>query len=174
MKRFFCYGSLFCALIILFFIIMLYLNKTPVVYGKCSDDAIIVDITELLESPELYDGELVRVEGVCSIGFESNALYVSKKDYKNKNKDYFNALWLDLDHIPDETVYKDFKKDYVGKNVILEGVFNSKKHGHFGMYPATIENVTFMTCCDKDKGDTRKRFCCLVESASHLGTYIFW
>lgn len=108
-------------------------------YGKVSQDAIEVSLINLIATPEQYDGKLVRVIGVGNVKFESNGLYLSRDDYKKAITK--NAVWLALDEELLETTYEKLKKSN-GKYVLVEGIFNSKKKGHFGRYSGTIDTIT--------------------------------
>lgn len=128
-------------IIIIFAFSILKKNSFPDDYGKASEYAEEIQLTKVLETPEEYDGKLIRVRGICHIAFEGNCIYVSKKDYKSSNSE--NAVWLDLNHISDEIVYKELEK-FTGKEVVIEGVFNGKEHGHFNLYSSELENVNFI------------------------------
>ena len=116
-------------------------NSFPNDYGKSSEYAEESKLTEVLETPEKYDGKLIRVTGICHIAFEGNCIYVSKKDYKRSN--WENAVWLDLNHISDEIVYTELER-FTGKEVVIEGIFNGKEHGHFSVYSGELEDVSFI------------------------------
>jgi len=108
-------------------------------YGKVSQDAIEVSLINLIATPEQYDGKLVRVTGVAKVEFENSGLYLSRDDYKNAITK--NAVCLTLDEKLLGTTYENLKKSN-GKYVLVEGIFNSKKKGHFDRYSGTIDNIT--------------------------------
>lgn len=115
-------------------------------YGNANQDAIYVSILNLIATPEKYDGKLVRVMGVGNIKFEGNAIYLSKGDYKNSITK--NALWVDPDYKSLQTTESELEK-MNGKYVLIEGIFNSGKKGHFSLFSGTIEKVSRYQSWDK-------------------------
>ena len=103
----------------------------------CSSTALTVD--ELLANKEIHQNQNVRVSGVFHIEFEGNELRGEK-----------NKLWLSLYKGPpwtkesiesDEERIKKLKELYQDKEVVLEGVFTYGKKGHFGLWPAEIDDI---------------------------------
>jgi glyoxylate utilization-related uncharacterized protein len=77
-----------------------------------------VSMVALLGSPKQYDGKLIRVIGVLSIKFESNALYLHEEDY-----DYGitkNSFFIRLTE-EQEKKFRVLDK----KHVIVEGKFSA-------------------------------------------------
>lgn len=141
--KWFCISTfIFFALIILLVLTMKFdkFGSTVVVaYGTVSKETVEVSLINLIATPEKYDGKLVRVVGVGNINFESNGLYLSKEDYKKCVTK--NAVWLDIDEGKLSTTYANLKQSN-GKYILIEGVFDSKKMGHFDRYSGTVENIT--------------------------------
>lgn len=52
-----------------------------------------VSLVQLLANPEKFDGQVVRFHGVSNIGFEGDAVYLSKEHWKHTVTSC--ALWLD-------------------------------------------------------------------------------
>jgi hypothetical protein len=114
-------------------------NNMVYAYGNIAQDAIEVSIINLIATPEIYDGKLVRVIGIGKVKFESNGLYLSKEDYKKAVTK--NALWIDVDEERLGITYENLQKSN-GKHVLIEGIFNSRGKGHFDRYSGAIEKIT--------------------------------
>ena len=92
-----------------------------------------ISIIELIANSEKYHGKFVRVSGYVTLEFEGTAIYLSKDDAdKHQNK---NGLWLTLSNFPEH-------KDLDGKLCLIEGIFNSKHKGHFGLWSGSIGKIT--------------------------------
>ncbi len=92
-----------------------------------------ISIIELISNPEKHHGKFIRILGYVELEFEGTAIYLSKEGAnKNLNK---NGLWLTLSYFPD---YKDLD----GKLCLIEGIFNSKHKGHFGLWSGSVEDIT--------------------------------
>ena len=114
-------------------------DNTLPAYGNVSKSATEVSLINLIATPEKYDGKSVRVVGVGNINFESNGLYLSEEDYKKCVTK--NAVWLDIDEKKLSAAYADLKQ-LNGNHILIEGVFNCGKTGHFGRYSGAVENIT--------------------------------
>ncbi|MEM1141382.1 MAG: hypothetical protein AAGI88_02250 [Pseudomonadota bacterium] len=93
----------------------------------------LVSLLSLIQTPDIYDGQLVRVVALASVEFEKVALWGAQEYLDNFIPK--NAVWLSLD---------DFKT-YLplnGRTVIVEGTFTSHSNGHLGLFTGTIESVT--------------------------------
>jgi hypothetical protein len=89
-----------------------------------------VSIVQLLASSERFQGKRIEVQGVIQLGNEERALYLSRDDPTYMN--VANGLWLDT------TKPIDAK----GAVVIVEGVFNAEGHGHLGLWPGEIRDIS--------------------------------
>ena len=96
-----------------------------------------VSIIQLIATPEKYDGMLVRVTGVGNLEFEGNAIYLNKEDLAYRTH---NAVWLDFQS--NTTVSYEEAKDFNGKYVIVEGVFDKNNTGHMGDFHGAITDIT--------------------------------
>lgn len=94
-----------------------------------------VTMTQLLATPERYDGKLVRVQGVGNLEFEGDALYLSEQDWKYCTD---AAVWISLG---DDISYEEAQK-YNGKYVLVEGVFDQADKGHMGLFHGAIRDVS--------------------------------
>jgi len=94
-----------------------------------------VSMVALLGSPKQYDGKLIRVIGVLSIKFESNALYLHEEDY-----DYGitkNSFFIRLTE-EQEKKFRVLDK----KHVIVEGKFSANGPEAGEMTSGAIVNIS--------------------------------
>ncbi len=105
------------------------------------EEIAFISLIALIQHPEKYHGKKVRVVAYCSMEFEGKALWVAKDDLEKAITK--NAVWLDVKL--DEKTKKLDKKV-----VIVEGVYDSKRNGHLGMYSGMIGNVTRVELWEKD------------------------
>ena len=101
-----------------------------------------VTMIQLIASPEKYDGELVRVKGVSSFGFEESAIYLNKEDFK-----YYihNSIWIELG---ERAISYEEAFQYNGEYVIIEGIFDKDDCGHLGMHQGSIKNINRLELWD--------------------------
>lgn len=92
-----------------------------------------VSMMELVARPEDYYGKLVRVIGVGRLEFESDALYLSRDDWKFSTSNVFS-----IDLGPRALPYKEAKA-YNGKYVIVEGFFEKSQDW---MYRGAIRDIS--------------------------------
>jgi hypothetical protein len=110
-------------------------------YGKVQEYGKIqhISLINLIATPEKFHGKLVRVQGVANFEFEGNALFLHKEDFKIGTK---NAVWLS----PDATTLKidetTLAKDFNGKYVVVEGIFDMNDHGHMDLFSGSISPVS--------------------------------
>ena len=95
-----------------------------------------VSMVQLLSTPEKYDGNLVRVIGVGNLEFEGNYLSLSKEDHKYGAG---NSVWIELG---EKAISYDEAKEYYGKYVFVEGLFDKDDRGHFDMFCGSIKNIS--------------------------------
>ncbi len=93
-----------------------------------------VSLIQLIATPERYDGQRVRVIGLVSYRFESQALYPSKEDYRLVNQ--ASAIWLAVD--PDDRLRDERARRLHGKYAEVVGVFDASHRGHMSLYSGTI------------------------------------
>ncbi|RLA42043.1 MAG: hypothetical protein DRR42_24000 [Gammaproteobacteria bacterium] len=96
-------------------------------------ELIVVSLKTLISFPDEYHEKSISVHGFLSLKFEGHSLWSSEPDYDKRNPK--NSVWIDIS-ISEANLIFD------GECVELEGVFNSKRKGHFGLYSGTIENIT--------------------------------
>lgn len=98
--------------------------------------ATFVTMVQLLATPEKYDGKLVRVIGVGNLEFEGNFLSLSKEDYVYGAS---NSIWIELG---ERAIPYDEAKEYNGKYVIVEGIFDQYDRGHMSLFSGSIKNIS--------------------------------
>jgi hypothetical protein len=108
-------------------------------YGAATPDAIDVSLVELIANGTRFDGKIVRVDGVIHLEFEASALYLSKEHWRHRVTK--NSIWITPDYARLRASSKELAK-FNGRYAVVEGRFNSKNGGHFGMFSGAIENVT--------------------------------
>lgn len=118
---------------VVFFGIKSYNNKG--MSGSDNQNAKNVTMLQLITTPEKYDGELVRVIGVSSYGFEECSISLSKEDYKYSTG---NSIWIELGE--NKGFFEEFTQ-YDGEYVLVEGVFDKDDCGHLGAYCGSIKNI---------------------------------
>jgi hypothetical protein len=92
--------------------------------------ALRVSMVQLLASPERFDGKRIQVQGVFQLGNEERALYLSRDDAAYLN--FSNGLWLNtIKGVDTNSTY-----------VTVEGTFNVNGHGHLGLWPGEIREVS--------------------------------
>jgi len=124
-------------------VILLSSCSAPVAFNNDSgsnavnQNALDVSIINLIATPEKFHGKIVRVIGVGNLEFEGNAIYLSRDDYEQNISG--NSLWIELGG--GATPYNEAKV-FNGKYVIVEGTFDKKAKGHFGIWPGGIKDIT--------------------------------
>lgn len=93
-----------------------------------------VSLIELIANPEKYDGKLISVKGYVHLEFESNAIYLHREDYEHGLSR--NSLWLSVN----DEVFEQ-KEKYSDKYALVEGTFNARSKGHFGMHSGSVESI---------------------------------
>lgn len=95
----------------------------------------VVSLVQLVADPESFRGQLVRVKGFGVIEFEYMALMLSEDD---ANYGVLrNGIWLGLNQ---EQVRQ--YREYTGRWLLVEGVFNPDNTGHFGGWSGALEEIT--------------------------------
>jgi hypothetical protein len=89
-----------------------------------------VSIIQLIATPEKFHGQTVELTGHCHFAFEGNAIYLHSEDLSNGNRK--NALWLEL---------PSREPGFSGGLCIVEGRFNSTRHGH-SLYSGAIDTIS--------------------------------
>jgi hypothetical protein len=98
-----------------------------------------VSILQLIATPEKYDGRSVRVTAFLHLEFEGNALYLHREDFENAI--LANSVAI---HLTDVQIraFKNLQNGYV----IVEGRVNAKEHGHLGIWPGSLHQISRLSC----------------------------
>lgn len=110
-------------------------------YGKVQEYEKIqhVSLINLIATPEKYHGKWIRVQGVANFEFEGNALFLHREDFKIGTK---NAVWLSPSTSALKVDEATLAKDFNGKYVVVEGIFDMNNHGHMDLFSGSINNVS--------------------------------
>jgi putative aminopeptidase FrvX len=108
--------------------------------GDVNPKAIDTSIIRLLSNGSEYDGKLVRVQGVIRVEHEGMALYLTKEHADRSMTAYSVALSFTREQ------GEQLKKLGIrtGRYVQVEGIFENRAGGHFGINPCTIRDVTLV------------------------------
>jgi hypothetical protein len=123
MKRFVCLFAL---------VVLVAASPSVASEAEGADQVARVSILELIATPRVWDGRLVRVQGFCHIEFEETALYLHREDSDFRNS--LNAVWLDIHH----GKYGEFNE----RPVIVEGRFTLGTDDHVGNWRGIIRDVS--------------------------------
>jgi hypothetical protein len=96
-------------------------------------DSSFVSLITILQNPDRFDGQKVKVIGFASLTFEGKALYVSEEAYRAALTK--NGVWL-------STELDEAKRKLHEKFVLVEGTFDAKSLGHLKMFSGTIREIT--------------------------------
>ena len=98
------------------------------------DSATPTSLLQVLADPQRWHGKHVRVAGFFNFEFEHDALYLTSEDSRNH---LFNGLWI---NVPELLMGSDRRDPWRGYAVV-EGIVNAQRHGHLGLWPASIDSV---------------------------------
>ena len=93
-----------------------------------------VPLVRLVANPERYDGKRVHTFGFVRLEFEGDSVYPYEAD--DRHRMAMNGLWLDVELEPREA--KKVNRMYC----LIEGTFDAKNQGHFGMWSGELTMVT--------------------------------
>ena len=113
----------------------------------------IVSMIELIANPEKYDGKNVSVKGIVNIGYESDAVFLTKEDlcyFNMENCIEFSPYSLEF---PMEegsvTEYYEAMGDITGTMVEMQGVFKAKEIDSDGFGArGYLQNITCIYCLE--------------------------
>lgn len=103
-----------------------------------------VSMVQLIANPEQYDGKPIRLIAFLNLEFEGNALYLHREDFEKSILS--NAVWISLDDQQMRTSRR-LSRGYV----LVEGIFDAKDRGHFGMFSGSIQRVTRLQSWERKK-----------------------
>lgn len=116
----------------------LFMLISAILIGPLHGQAPTASLIELIATPQKFDGKIVRFHGVLNIGFESNAMYLSKDHWENTVTSC--GIWL---HIPPELAAE--RKWGNGKYFLIEGTFDASDRGHMGLWMGALSKITLLT-----------------------------
>jgi hypothetical protein len=101
--------------------------------GNAMSEIEFISLIRLIQVPEKYHGQKVRVVGYGAVEFEHKALYVSSEDVRNAMTK--NGLWLDLP-------INETTKKLSGRYLLVEATFDKDNLGHLKMFSGCLAAVT--------------------------------
>ena len=93
-----------------------------------------ISLIKLLANPELYNQQVVRVQGFLELEFEGTALYLHREDWEQMLTR--NALWLDV-----RAEIWERKFELTERYVQVRGVFQSDFRGHMDLFGGAITQI---------------------------------
>lgn len=97
------------------------------------DQIEFVSLLALIQTPEIFHGQMVRVIGLCTLQFEGSAMWMSSEALQQAITK--NAIWLSLPQDP-------ALRQHDGSVMLVEGVFSAENQGHLGLFSGAIEDIT--------------------------------
>ena len=94
-----------------------------------------VSVIQLIATPELFDGQEVRVIGFLRLEFEGEAVYLHREDFENSVAQ--NSVAIELSE-SQEHAWRKLNNHYV----IIEGRFSSVAKGHLGARAGSLQHIT--------------------------------
>ena len=94
-----------------------------------------VSMVQLIANPQQFDGKPIRLIAYLNLEFEGDALYLHREDFDKAIAS--NAVWISI-----EDRQASSAKKLSGGYVLVEGTFNAKYRGHFGMFSGSVQRVT--------------------------------
>lgn len=107
-----------------------------------------VSVSDILKNPDAYAGKSVRLHGFLILEFEGNGLWQDEKAFRGEL--YEQSLWIDSSGLSEAQ-----KEAVTGRLAYLSGTFNPANHGHLGMRPGAVEQVTAIERDPSDTGPAR-------------------
>lgn len=93
-----------------------------------------ISAIRLIATPELFDGQEVRVIGFLHLELEGDAVYVHRQDFENSIDQ--NSVAIELSESQERT-WSKLNNHYV----IIEGRFSSTAKGHLGARSGSLQDV---------------------------------
>lgn len=95
-------------------------------------------LIKLIAAPQEFDGKVVRFHAVLNLGFENNAVYLTKEHRENTVTSF--GIWLNIS--PELAAERKWGS---GKYFLVEGTFDSSDKGHMGLWMGALSNITLLT-----------------------------
>ncbi len=94
-----------------------------------------VPLIRLVVVPEKCHGARIRTIGFVRFEFEGDVIYPHREDYDHALVG--NGIWIEV-----TGKLRSRHKELSMKYCLVEGIFDAKQRGHFGMWSGTIKNIT--------------------------------
>lgn len=94
-----------------------------------------VPLIALIVDPARYNGAHIRTIGYLNLEFEGNGLYASKADFNAAVLG--NRVWIETPSWVDQAAADRLSRKYA----LVEGIFQSTRHGHLGGFRGTITSI---------------------------------
>jgi hypothetical protein len=94
-----------------------------------------ISLIALLANPEMHHQKTILVDGFLKLEHEGNCLYLHREDYEQGLSK--NAIWVEVTEDIEEKL-KELNLQYV----MLVGVFDAHRKGHFDSCSGTIKGIT--------------------------------
>jgi hypothetical protein len=105
----------------------------------------LVAYCDLVENPEQYHEQVVRVRARHVVGFEWS--YLTDDNCSNNSSEFANETWIIIPSDPTlcegakQTSASIPRGDSLEREVTIVGTFHNSKGGHMGYYPFYIELI---------------------------------
>ena len=96
-------------------------------------------IVQMLAHRDKYHGKKVQIGGYLRVRFEDTAIYLSKQDAEYHIST--NGFWVTFDKTALPYVGNVGPTEFDNKYVIIEGMFNKDKMGHYSAWQGSIEKI---------------------------------
>jgi hypothetical protein len=93
-----------------------------------------VELSTILSNPKRFHLSRVRVNGICRIEFEGNALYTDRDAYDTRRSS--RAVWLDVGWPVKQSI-----QELDGQPAVVEGIFDETNKGHWGAYAGSFTEI---------------------------------
>jgi hypothetical protein len=110
-----------------------------------ADEIVLCSLVNLIATPERYEGKRVRTEGWATIGFESDAVFLSSEDARSHS---INGVRLALHDAP---ITEHERLALRGRRVLVEGSFMRRAHERHGV----IYKISRIYPLDEDSESTK-------------------
>ena len=95
-------------------------------------ELLFISLIQVVQSPQQFDGQPIRVIGVANVQYEATGLFISESDLQNSVTK--NGVWISIPS-------SDANRKLHGKFVLVEGTFDAGNRGHLGMWAGSIKDV---------------------------------
>ena len=158
------------AILITVVITAITLHNAEFSYGVSSKLAAEIPPEEIIKNPKAYDGKFIRVKGTFNYYLEDVSITpeFDEKLSPEDNEFLSSCFWLD-DSWMKSSLGANLEDLYIyrGKTIVIEGNVNPYKNGHFGCYPCTIENISYISI---EKGRKIYPF----ETSGFISLFTYW